>query len=48
MMGIANTNSLGFQNSLILHLYHNWSFRQQISLVNSDKIDLNDSTQVLS
>ena len=48
MIGIANIKGLGFPNSLILHLYNNWSFRQQISLINNDEVDLGDATQVLS
>ena len=48
LIGIANNKIWGFANSLVLHLYNNWTFRQQISMINHDEIDLDDATQVLS
>ena len=38
LVGISNIKGLGFANSLVLHLYNNWTFRQQISLLNNDEI----------
>ena len=48
MIGIANNKIWDFVNSLVLHLYNNWTIRQQVSLINNEEIDLDDSTQVLS
>lgn len=37
LVGIPNLKGLGYINSCILHLYYNWGFKQQLSLMKLDE-----------
>ena len=38
LVGIPNTKGLGFINSVLMHLYYNWAFKQQLSLFPQEEV----------
>ena len=38
LVGTPNTKGLGFINSVLMHLYYNWAFKQQLSLFPQEEV----------